>query len=65
MRKNFGSLAAATRLIVGEEPLNGHLFVFLNRRGDRVEILSWDRNGWLLIYSACSTCIRSRTTSER
>jgi len=50
LRKNFDGLAAATRLIMGEDPLSGHLFVFLNRRGDRVKILSWDRNGWLLIY---------------
>jgi len=50
LRKSFDGLAAATRLIIGEDPLSGHLFVFLNRRGDRVKILSWDRNGWLLIY---------------
>ncbi len=50
LRKNFDGLAAATRLLMNEDPLSGHLFVFLNRRGDRVKILSWDRNGWLLIY---------------
>lgn len=50
LRKNFDGLAAATRLVLGEDPLSGHIFVFLNRRGDRVKILSWDRNGWLLVY---------------
>jgi transposase len=36
--------------VIGEDPLCGHVFVFLNRRGDRVKLLLWDRNGWLLVY---------------
>src|SRR6266508_3030482 len=42
--------AAATRQVIGEDPLCGHVVVFLNRRGDRVKLLLWDRNGWLLVY---------------
>lgn len=50
LRKSFDGLAAATREIIGEDPLSGHVFVFLNRRSDRVKLLLWDRNGWLLLY---------------
>jgi transposase len=50
LRKSFDGLAAATRQVIGEDPLCGHVFVFLNRRGDRVKLLLWDRNGWLLVY---------------
>lgn len=50
LRKSFDGLSAAIRERIGADPLSGHLFVFLNRRADRVKILLWDRNGWLLVY---------------
>ena len=50
LRKSFDGLALATRGIIGEDPLCGHVFIFLNRRGDRAKLLLWDRNGYLLVY---------------
>jgi transposase len=50
MRKGFDSLAALVREELGEDPLSGHLFVFRSRRGNRVKLLLWDRDGFLLIY---------------
>lgn len=49
MRKAFDGLAALVRDTMREDPLSGHLFVFLNRRKDRVKILWWDRSGFLLL----------------
>ena len=35
---------------LGYDPLSGHLFVFRSRRGDRVKLLWWDRDGLTLYY---------------
>jgi len=50
MRKGFDGLAAVTRDLIGEDPLTGHLFVFFNRKRDRVKTLYWDRSGLCLFY---------------
>lgn len=50
LRRGFDGLAAATRSVMREEPESGHLFVFLNRRRNRIKLLVWDRTGYLIVY---------------
>ncbi len=47
-RRGIDSLAAMVRSVIGVDPFNGHLFVFLANRGRGVRILFWDRNGFAL-----------------
>lgn len=46
MRCSFDGLQALTRHAMGQDPLSGALYVFINRRGTQVRVLYFDRNGF-------------------
>ncbi len=47
-RKGIDGLAAMVRSHFGRDPLQGDLFAFFSRRADRVRVLYFDRDGYVL-----------------
>lgn len=45
LRKSYDGLAALVREHLQREVLDGGLFVFLNKRRNRIKLLYWDRDG--------------------
>ena len=50
MRKSFDGLHTLVRQVFDLDPLDGHLFLFVNRRRDRIKLLWWDRDGLAMWY---------------
>jgi transposase len=50
MRKSFDGLCGIIRQQFQADPTDGSLFLFLNRRRDRIKLLWWDRDGLALFY---------------
>jgi transposase len=50
MRKGFDTLAVLVREFLGQDPMSGHLFLFISRRRDRLKILYWDADGFAMWY---------------
>jgi transposase len=47
-RKSYDGLAAVVTTHLAGDPLSGDLYVFKNRRGDRLKILAWQGDGFAL-----------------
>lgn len=50
LRRSFDGLAALVEEFLQANPLSGHLFVFRNKNGDRVKLLFWDEDGYVIYY---------------
>jgi transposase len=50
MRKSFDGLSGLIQECFNQDLLSGHLFLFVNRRRDRIKILYWDRDGLAIWY---------------
>jgi transposase len=49
MRKSFqGLLALVQNVFRDQDPYAGSLFLFVNRKGNYVKVLAWDRTGFVL-----------------
>ena len=50
LRRSIDGLSGLVREQLALDPLSGHLFLFRNRRGDRLKVLGWDRSGFWILY---------------
>jgi transposase len=50
MRRGFPGLSGQVQSMLQQDPLSGHLFLFRNRRRDRIKILFWDGDGYAIYY---------------
>ena len=48
LRKSIDGLVGLVKSRLEEDPLSGSLFVFINRRGNYLKLVGWDRTGWCL-----------------
>ncbi len=51
MRHSSDGLSTMAEHIIRCNPFSGHLLVFCNKRSDRLKILYWDRDGWVIWYN--------------
>ena len=54
LRGAFDRLAAITRQVLCLDPASGALFLFLNKKRNRLKALWWDRNGYTILYKRLS-----------
>ena len=50
MRKSFDGLSGLVQNTLGSNPCNGEVFIFINRRRDRIKLLHWQGVGFTLYY---------------
>ncbi len=55
LRKGFDALSGLVTTAFCQDSTSGHLFLFVNRRRDRLKILHWDRDGLAIWYKRLET----------
>lgn len=51
-RKSYRGLSAIVEMELGHDPFSGALYAFCNRARDKIKILLWEDNGFVLYYKA-------------
>lgn len=51
IRKGFDVLAGIVQHQLGLDPINGHIVLFVNKRGNLMKLLFFDRIVWAVLYS--------------
>jgi transposase len=66
MRRGFPGLIGLTESVLQQDPLSGCLFVFVNRRRDRIKVLYWGGTGFCIWYQQLEkgTYQLPRTTTD-
>jgi hypothetical protein len=54
-RKGFDGLSGLVRNELDRNPASGEVFVFINRRRNRIKLLQWQDGGFVLYYKRLET----------
>ena len=50
LRKSIDGLSVLVSQVLQQDPFSRQLFIFINRRRDKLKALAWDQNGFVLYY---------------
>ena len=50
MRKSFDGLCGLINGQLGQNPMSGDLFIFINKKRNRIKMLRWEPGGFVLFY---------------
>ena len=50
MRKSFDGLSGLVRNELNRDPMNGDVFIFLNKTATHIKLLHWEEGGFVLYY---------------
>jgi transposase len=50
MRKGFDGLSGLVQSKMGSNPTDGSVYIFINRRRDRMKMLVWEPGGFMMYY---------------
>jgi transposase len=50
MRKSFNGLSGIVQGQLDRNPTSGEVFIFINRRRNKVKLLRWEQGGFILYY---------------
>lgn len=50
MRKSFDGLCGLVKLRLGQNPMSGDVFIFLNKGRNRIKLLRWEPGGFVLFF---------------
>lgn len=64
MRKSFNGLMRMTEEHIQKNVLDGGLFVFINKKQDRIKLLYWDRDGLAIWYKRLEKGTFQKLTNE-
>mgnify|MGYP002629812139 FL=1 len=48
MRLSYDGLYAMIQNVMGQDPMSGHLYAFINRRATQIKVMYWDRSGFCI-----------------
>ena len=57
IRKSFDSLCGLVQQEFKQDPSNGHVFLFLNKRCNQMKLLQWQAGGFVIYYKRLETGI--------